>query len=34
MTWEWQLNRFAEQLEGKMVRCEGPEVELPSGPMR
>ena len=31
--WEWRLNRFAEQLENKMVRCEGLEVELPSGPM-
>lgn len=33
MTWEWRLNRFAEQLENKMTRCEEPEVEPPPGPM-
>ncbi|MBD5085684.1 MAG: hypothetical protein HDT33_11745 [Clostridiales bacterium] len=32
MTWEWRLDRFAEQLENKIIRCEGPETEPPSGP--
>ncbi len=32
LAWERRLDIFAGHLEGKMVRCEGPEVEAPAGP--
>ena len=32
MTWERRLERFAEHLETRMIRCEGPEIEPPTGP--
>ena len=32
MTWERRLDRFAEHLEPRMIRCEGPEMEPPTGP--
>ncbi len=31
LAWERRLDIFAGHLEGKMVRCEGPEVEPPAG---
>ncbi len=32
LSWERRLDRFAEHLETRMVRCEGHEVEPPTGP--